>query len=98
MRPPWFIGDEVSAAGFRLAGFRTATPLPGDELSVLRQTCGEADLVLISAEVANRVPKLERERMQRAPHPLLLVIPDVRRRHSTPDLGAGLRRQLGLGE
>ncbi|MEA3411140.1 MAG: V-type ATP synthase subunit F [Pseudomonadota bacterium] len=98
MRPPWFIGDEVTATGFRLAGFRTATPPPGDELSVLRQTCSEADLVLISAEIANRVPKLERERMQRASRPLLLVIPDVRGRHSAPDLGAGLRRQLGLAE
>ena len=31
MDAPCFIGDEVSAAGFRLAGFRTEVPAPGEE-------------------------------------------------------------------
>ena len=98
MDAPCFIGDEVSAAGFRLAGFRTEVPAPGEEASRLRQACEEAALVLVTAEVAARVPESELIRLQAAPRPLLLVVPDVRGRSTAPDPGAGLRRQLGLVE
>ena len=98
MGPPCFIGDEVSAAGFRLAGFRTEVPAPGDEALCLRRACGEAELVLVTAEVAFRVPESELRRLQAAPRPLLLVVADVRRRSKAPDPGIGLRRQLGLVE
>ncbi len=98
MGPHCFIGDEVSAAGFRLAGFCTEIPAPGEAALRLRQACEEAELVLVTAEVAARVPESELRRLQAAPRPLLLVVPDVRGRSAAPDLGAGLRRQLGLVE
>ena len=98
MRPPCFIGDELSSAGFRLGGFRTETPAPGEEGSCLHQACEKADLVLITAEVAARVPESEMRQLLAAPRPLVLVVPDVRGRSVAPDLGAGLRRQLGLVE
>ena len=93
-----FIGDELSAAGFRLAGFRTNIPARGEEAACLRQACEQAELVLITAEAAARVPEPELRRWQAAPRPLLLVVPDMRGRVVAPDLGAGLRRQLGLVE
>ncbi len=98
MEPPCFIGDEVSAVGFRLAGFRTEVPAPGEEAARLHRACEEAALVLVTAEVAARVPESELRHLQAAPGPLLLVVPDVRGRSTVPDLGAGLRRQLGLIE
>ena len=94
----WFIGDELSAAGFRLAGYRTAVPAPGEEAACLRSACDQADLVLITAEAAARVPEPELRIRQVATRPLLLVVPDLRGRTKAPDLGAGLRRQLGLVE
>lgn len=98
MSLPCFIGDELSAAGFRLAGFRIEIPARGREAVRLRHACEQAELVLITAEVAARVPEAELKRWQAAPRPLLLVMPDVRGRFTAPDLGAGLRRQLGLVE
>ena len=95
---PFFVGDELSVAGFRLAGFRTEIPGPGEELASLRRACDQSDLVLITAEVAARVPAPEMKKWQAAPRPLLLVVPDARGRLSAPDVGAGLRRQLGLLE
>ena len=97
-RSPHFIGDEVTAAGFRLAGLRTCVPDPGEEAAVLRQACEEAQLVLITAEVAANVPQSELRRLQGARRPLLLIVPDARERLPDPDLGAGLRKQLGLTE
>ncbi len=95
---PLFIGDELSVAGFRLAGFRTEIPSPGEEAACLRRACDQSDLVLITAEVAARVPEPELKEWQAAPRPLLLVVPDARGRLPAPDLGLGLRHQLGLLE
>ena len=53
---------------------------------------------MVTAEVAARVPESELRRLQAARRPLLLVVPDVCGRSTAPDLGAGLRRQLGLVE
>ncbi len=97
-RSPHFIGDEVTAAGFRLAGLRTTVPDPGEEAAALCRACEEAHLVLITAEVAAKVPQSELRRLQGARRPLLLIVPDARERVSAPDLGAGLRKQLGLTE
>ena len=97
-RPPHFIGDEVTAAGFRLAGLRTSVPEPGKEAAVLRRACEEAQLVLVTAEVAAKVPQSELRTLQGARRPLLLVVPDACGRLPAPDLAAGLRQQLGLTE
>lgn len=98
MKRPCFVGDELSAAGFRLAGFRTETPMPGQEAVSLREAREVADLVVITAELAAHVPESELRRWQTALRPLLLVVADMRGRMNAPDLGAGLRRQLGLVE
>jgi len=98
MRPPVFIGDEVSAAGFRLAGMRVHVPALGEEESVFRAARTEADLVLLSAETAQRISPETLRRALLAREPLVLVVPDVRGRASPPDPAAGLRRQLGLSE
>ena len=96
--PPHFIGDEVTAAGFRLAGLRTSVPQPGEEAALMRQACENAQPVLITAEVAANVPQSELRRLQAVRRPLLLIVPDARERLPAPDLGAGLRKQLGLAD
>jgi hypothetical protein len=57
MAAPVFLGDEVSAAGYRLGGALVRTPLPGAELSVFEWACLAAPLVLVTAEVAARLPQ-----------------------------------------
>jgi len=91
-----FIGDEVAAAGFRLAGARVSVPQPGEEAAALAEARETADLVLIGAEVAARLPQATVRNAVAAPVPLVLVVPDVRGRVTLPDPAAILRGQLGV--
>ncbi len=91
-----FLGDEVSAAGFRLAGATVRTPPPGEEASFLDLARREAPLVLVTAEIAARIPASTLGRALVATAPLVLVVPDVRGRVALPDLGQRVRAQLGI--
>jgi vacuolar-type H+-ATPase subunit F/Vma7 len=91
-----FLGDEVTAAGYRLAGLRVRVPQPGEELSVLEWACSQTDFVLMTAEYAMRIPPQVLHRVLVAPHPLMLVVPDARGQVAVPDLAARIRRQLSL--
>ena len=53
---PVFIGDELTAAGYRLAGARTYVPGEGELIDVFERASGEAEVVLITAELAARLP------------------------------------------
>lgn len=98
MPAPIFIGDEVTGAGYRLAGMRIETPLPGEELSLLEHARTQAEFILVSAECASRIPAQSLSRVLAAPHPLVLVVPDVQGRAAIPDVAARLYRQLGMQE
>ncbi len=92
------LADEVTAVGFRLAGVIVDVPQAADLRRRFEQLCDEAQLVLITAELARQLPLAALQRRQRAVRPLVLVIPDVRGRSEPPDLGTVLRRQLGMSE
>jgi vacuolar-type H+-ATPase subunit F/Vma7 len=96
MTAPIYLGDEVSAAGYRLAGALVCTPSAGEDAAALQWACSQAPLVLVSAAVAARVDEaVMRERLS-ALAPLVLVVPDARGMVPLPDLAARLRGQLGL--
>lgn len=96
MAAPVFIGDEVTAAGYRLAGARVIVPPPGGAGDALRQARRQAPLVLITAEVAAEIGALEIENALAASGPLTVLVPDARGRVPVPDIAAALRRQLGM--
>ncbi|MCW8963394.1 MAG: Vacuolar H+transporting two-sector ATPase F subunit [Gammaproteobacteria bacterium] len=98
MRPPVFIGDRISAAGFRLGGAEVNTPEPGMEATVFRAALEDSELVLLTAEVANRLPDTMLDEAMISEAPLVLVIPDVRGLHEPVDIADSLRRQLGMAE
>jgi len=91
-----YIGDEASAAGFRLAGATVIVPRPGEEAAALAAARDRAALVLISAAPAARIPARDIEAAQAALAPLTLIVPDLRRTVPLPDPAQRLRRQLGL--
>lgn len=93
-----FLGDEVSAAGFRLAGVEVYHPERGEVAALLDRLWDQVPLILVSAELAADLPQGRLQAAQLADWPLMLVVPDVRGRFSAPDPAAALRRQLGLGE
>lgn len=98
MPAPIFLGDEVSAAGFRLAGLRVRIPPAGEEASFLDAARREAELVLIGADCAARMPASVLRQAVAAPLPLVLVVPDLLGRAEPPDLAARLLAQLGIAE
>jgi vacuolar-type H+-ATPase subunit F/Vma7 len=97
-----FIGDEITAAGLRLAGVECHVPeahASGAELAALfRGLRDGTGLVMITAEVAERLPGALVAEALREQRPPTLVIADIRRRLHPPDMTTALKRQLGLAE
>ena len=52
MSLPVYIGDAVSAAGYRLAGLRIHVPDTADIQAEIEQACGDTPLVLLGADIA----------------------------------------------
>jgi vacuolar-type H+-ATPase subunit F/Vma7 len=95
MATPVFIGEETSAAGWRLAGLRTVVPDEGDEAATLAGARAHAPLVLVGASTAARIPEPALRAAQAALAPLTLIVPDLSG-EPVPDIAARLRHQLGL--
>jgi len=93
---PIFIGDRVSACGFRLAGASVIVPQTGDEDRVFDEVLQHADLVMISAEIAARISTARLQQAQLRNNPLVLVLSDVRQHSASPDVAGRLRRVLGM--
>jgi vacuolar-type H+-ATPase subunit F/Vma7 len=93
---PVYIGDEASAAGWRLAGVRVVVPEEGAEASALATALSHAPLVLLSSAVAARIPEDSLRTTQAALAPLTLIVPDLAGNVPVPDVAARLRHQLGL--
>ena len=72
-----FLGSELAAQGFRLAGVRVATPSLGEELTQFRAVCAEAAVVLLAAECASRLPVEVLEAALLGTRPLVYVLPET---------------------
>ena len=96
MPAPYYIGDEASGAGFRLAGARVIVAREGEESAALASARGDASVVLVSAATAARIAASALDSAQSALTPLVLVVPDLRNVAPLPDLAARLRAELGL--
>jgi vacuolar-type H+-ATPase subunit F/Vma7 len=95
-----FIGDELSAAGWRLAGADCRTPALSGMPALLTALRRDPDLglILITAEYAAALPTALREEMLAVQRPPCVVVADARGRSAPTDLAAVLKRQLGLAE
>jgi vacuolar-type H+-ATPase subunit F/Vma7 len=90
------ISNEVSALGWRLAG---AQPLIADERSVqkgLAEAQRDADLVLITAELAKHLPDSVLNAALLAEKPLIAVIPGLPSCSEPPDLEQEVKHVLGM--
>lgn len=95
-----FVGDAVSAAGWRLAGADCRTPAAADvaaSVRALRRDAG-VGLIILTAEAAAELPSALRTEALTAQRPLCVVVADARGRCEPGDLTAALKRQLGLAE
>lgn len=93
-----FIGDEVSAAGYRLCGIEIHIATGNNAMQLIRQSCERASLVLVSSSMLQYIPAAELDALLAQVQPPLLVVPDVRGRHELPDITSRINKQLGLME
>jgi len=98
MKAPVYIGDEVSAAGYRLAGLRVHVPDSAALLAEIEQVSTDAPLVLLGADIAAQLPVVELDRLLSRLTPAMVVVPDVRGQAVLPDLANRMRQQLGVLE
>lgn len=96
MSAPVYLGDEIAAAGFRLAGVEASVVERDNEAATFAAARATAPLVLVSAAVAARIPEGELRAAMSALEPLVLVVPDLTMATPLPDLAARLLGQLGL--
>jgi vacuolar-type H+-ATPase subunit F/Vma7 len=93
-----FIGDEVSATGFRLAGVAAHCPAPAQAPVLFQRLRGEFALILVTQDALGWIGEGAVRAATLAGRPLVLVIPDIRGQNSPPDIGETIRRQLGMAE
>ncbi len=91
-----FIGDELTAAGFRLAGIETIVPPAEDVAPAFAEAAGRAGLVIITAALAHQIPRGELDAAMAAEAPAVAIIPDVLFAAPPPDLARRLRQILGI--
>lgn len=99
------IGDEITAAGFRLAGVDCLVPAGGGAppdaptlQAVLDDARARAGLILVTADLADLLAAETLARLLAEQRPPVLVIGDIRGQHRPADPAVALKRQLGLSE
>lgn len=93
-----FLGDELTAAGYRLAGIDAPAVPPGKEDGVLAAACSRSQVVLVSALVARNLdPDGLRARLA-ARQPLVMVVPEIGGLQPGHDPVQRARKLLGVGE
>lgn len=90
------IAEELTAVGWGLAGARIFLATSENIESCFHAAQQDADLILITGELASLLPQAALQAALRAFPPLTLVIADLRRRHEPPDLALEARRALGV--
>ncbi len=94
---PLFIGDEASAAGWRLAGFDVRVALPSAAAAQLAAALrARPPLILVGAGCAAAVPSADLDAALAAFSPPVVVVPDAARPTVLPDLAPRVAATLGI--
>lgn len=93
---PLFIGDEVTAAAYRLVGLRTRIADKDTVATIFEEALEDTELVLITAACAAELPTGRIGSAMRTGEPLVLIVPDAANRVAPPDLGREVDHVLGI--
>ena len=93
----YYIGDEVTAAGYRLAGAEARVPVPSEAGEVFRRAFADGtDVILLSAALAAEVDAEELSAALIAEAPLVAIVADAFGRCPPPDVARDVRLALGI--
>ena len=94
---PLFIGDETTAAAYRLAGLEIEVATPAEATARLAEARRRnPPLVLITAECAAAISPDTLDAALSAFAPPLAIVPDAAQRVALPDLSPRVRATLGI--
>jgi vacuolar-type H+-ATPase subunit F/Vma7 len=94
---PVFIGDETTAAGYRLAGFDVRVATPESAPAAWARALGQSPpLLLITAECAAALPVEALDAALARLEPPVAIVPDAAGRVPLPDLLPRVRASLGI--
>jgi len=93
---PVFIGDEVSAAAYRLAGASVRVTGKRNVARVFGKAVAESGLLIITADLAAALPENTLRDAVRKADPLVMVVPDAGNRTEPDDLDRRVDRVLGI--
>ena len=96
MTIPVFIGDEVSASGWRLVGVRTIVADRDAAAGAFDAVPGDTELLLVTAACAAGLDDERLDAAVRRGRPLVLIVPDAANRVAPPDLDGKVDRVLGI--
>lgn len=97
MTQVYYIGDEATAAGYRLAGAETRVPSVAEAPETFHRAVSDgATLILLSAEFAGTLDPEELTAALLGEQPLVAIVSDVYGRHPTPDIAREVRLALGI--
>ncbi len=91
-----FLGDELSASGYRLAGVDARVPSPGDEADCFEKALKDARIVIVGARCARAIPAVALEAALALLSPLVIVVPDWDGTQLVNTPANKVRRALGL--
>jgi vacuolar-type H+-ATPase subunit F/Vma7 len=94
--PVAYIGEELDAAGYRLAGVDARVPRPGGEAECFDAARSEAALVLLSRASAARIPAESLEAALAAASPLVVIVPEPGSGEEPASPAEKVRRLLGV--
>lgn len=96
MNEPIFIGDELTGAGFRLAGIRVVEAAADTVESVFRRALDDAPLVILTAGVAADLPADLVEGAVGRAGPPVAIVPAASGGPPLPDMERKVRAALGV--
>ena len=96
MSVPVFIGDELTCAGFRLAGLDVFEAAPENLEADFRHALEAAPMVIITTGVAAALPRSLVEAAMRRARPPVAVVPAAVGGPPMPDVEHEVRAALGV--
>lgn len=91
-----FIGDEVSAAAFRLAGVDTRVVAPDEAAGAVADEMPHRQVIMMTTELGQGLPGPMMERLLQSVEPVVVFLPDLPGRKGALNLEARARRELGI--
>ena len=91
-----FIGDEVTAAGFRMAGVEARVVAGPESTAIVAEELKRRRVIVMTTGVGKALPGPMFERLLQSVEPLVALVPDLRGHDGALDLEARVRRELGI--